>query len=108
MIDIQKLVEKKNRIGVLEGLEALEYLRYVRMYGTDENKWTPEAQEYLTFYMLGLPSESYKFEIIAGKPVEPASPELIERLNVLRRRREFRERCKRSKTAKSVAVDITN
>ena len=51
--------------------EQIDLARVKRIRKQDEPKWSTKAQEQLTAFMLGLPTEDgYNFQIIAGKPIE--------------------------------------
>jgi hypothetical protein len=67
MKTFERLVEIKKRQGCLSGQDALDALKYI----TANNGWNSDTLDDLTAFQLGRPTGVIKFEVVAGKPIEP-------------------------------------
>jgi hypothetical protein len=85
---LSKLLEKKKAAGILNGQDALAFLRHVRAVGDASGKWTLRDFDELTRWQFGLPTRT-QFQIVAG-PVGAHAPKRVEispeRRTLLRRK----------------------
>ena len=73
---LSKLLEKKKAAGILNGQDALAFLRHVRAVGDASGKWTSRDFDELTPWQFGLPTRT-QFQIVAG-PVGAHAPKRVD------------------------------